>query len=115
MKITYDSLPGAVSKIIYKLELLERLILNYSQPESDVWFDINELCKYHPSKPAKVTVYTWVRERRIPFHKNGKKLTFLKSEIDSWLKQGRQKTVSEIEIESDNDLASFKRKERKVG
>lgn len=69
-------------------------------PEStnvDNWFDVPGLCEYHPEKPTKQTVYRWVRERRLPFHKRGKKLTFLKSEIDNHIKEGRVKSHSEIE------------------
>lgn len=56
--------------------------------EADRWFDLKELCKYHPDKPTKPTVYGWVSAGTIPVHKGGKKLRFLKSEIDNWLKQG---------------------------
>jgi hypothetical protein len=37
----------------------------------------------------------------IPVHKGGKKLRFLKSEIDSWLKQGRKKTLAETASEAE--------------
>lgn len=73
-----------------------------TQPER--WFDLNELCNYHPDKPSKPTVYGWVNAGIIPVHKGGKKLRFLKSEIDSWLKQGRKKTFSEIACEAENYL-----------
>jgi excisionase family DNA binding protein len=63
--------------------------------ETDRWFDLTELCNYHPDKPSKPTVYGWVNAGIIPVHKGGKKLRFLKSEIDSWLKQGRKKTLAE--------------------
>jgi hypothetical protein len=44
----------------------------------------------------------------IPVHKGGKKLRFLKSEIDSWLKQGRKKTFAEIATEADCYLLTKK-------
>lgn len=72
--------------------------------ESDRWFDLNELCKYHPDKPCKPTVYGWVTSGLIPVHKGGKKLRFLKSEIDSWLKQGRKMSFSEISLEAETYL-----------
>jgi excisionase family DNA binding protein len=68
--------------------------------ETDRWFDLNELCDYHPDKPSKPTVYGWVNVGCIPVHKGGKKLRFLKSEIDSWLRQGRKKTLAEIATEA---------------
>jgi excisionase family DNA binding protein len=77
--------------------------------ETDRWFDLNELCLYHPDKPSKATVYGWVHAGIIPVHKSGKKLRFLKSEIDFWLKQGRKKTLSEIAFDADNFLAKKKK------
>ena len=69
--------------------------------ETDRWFDLNELCIYHPDKPSKPTVYGWVNAGIIPVHKGGKKLRFLKSEIDIWLRQGRKKTLAETAIEAE--------------
>jgi len=79
-----------------------------NQPETDRWFDLNELCNYHPDKPSKPTVYGWVHDGLIPVHKGGKKLRFLKSEIDTWIKQGRKKTISETANEADQYLKNKK-------
>jgi hypothetical protein len=77
--------------------------------ETDCWFDLNELCNYLPEKPAKPTVYGWVHSSIIPFHKRAKKLFFLKSEIDLWLKTGRRKTLAEIAGEADSYLTTKKK------
>lgn len=69
--------------------------------ETDRWFNLTELCIYHPDKPQKPTVYGWVNAKIIPVHKGGKKLRFLKSEIDIWLKQGKKKTFEEIDNETE--------------
>lgn len=79
-----------------------------TQTETDRWFDLNELCNYHPDKPSKPTVYGWVHDGLIPVHKGGKKLRFLKSEIDTWIKQGRKKTISETANEADQYLKNKK-------
>ena len=76
--------------------------------ETDRWFDLTELCDYLPDKPKKPTVYGWVHHRLIPVHKGTKKLRFLKSEIDNWIKQGRKKTLAETAIEADQYLKSKK-------
>ena len=47
-----------------------------------------------------IPIYEWVGQNRIPVHKDGKKLRFLKSEIDEWLCGGRNKTQEEIEKEA---------------
>ena len=78
------------------------------QPDPDRWLDLTELCNYLPDKPVKPTVYGWVHHSLIPCHKKGKKLFFLKSEIDNWLKQGRKKTVNEIATEADDYLKKNK-------
>lgn len=76
--------------------------------ETDKWFNLNELCLYHPDKPTKPTVYGWVNAGVIPVHKGGKKLRFLKSEIDSWLKQGKKKTLTETAAEAEQYLLTKK-------
>ena len=88
MEISFDQLPKAVSHLSKELGEIKQLLLDrYSenQPVTNAWLDLNELCIYLPDKPAKATVYGWVHQGRIPFHKGGKKLRFLRSEIDEWL------------------------------
>jgi predicted DNA-binding transcriptional regulator AlpA len=101
-QITFEQIPQAMAYLINKVERLETL-LNTKQPaieEADRWFNLEELRQYHPDHPAAPTVYAWVGQRLIPNHKHGKKLMFLKSEIDAWLKTGKRKTASEIEAEA---------------
>lgn len=78
--------------------------------ETDSWFDLNELCIYHPDKPSKPTVYGWVNAGTIPVHKGGKKLRFLKSEIDNFLREGRKKNLHEIAAEADKHLNNLKKR-----
>lgn len=61
------------------------------------WLNIDQVREYIPENPAPSTIYRWVADRTIPFHKSGKHLRFLKSEIDEWLKSGRKKTQKELE------------------
>lgn len=102
--LTLETLPKAFTHLTNEVSEIKRLLLekNNEQPtETDRWFDLNELCNYHPDKPSKPTVYGWVNAGTIPVHKGGKKLRFLKSDIDSWLKQGRKKTLAETASEAD--------------
>jgi excisionase family DNA binding protein len=104
MEITFDQLPQAVTQLHEKLDNIERLLLEKSTEshnEPDKWFDLTELCDYLPDKPTKPTVYGWVHSGIIPAHKGQKKLRFLKSEIDNWLKSGRKKTLAESSSEAD--------------
>jgi excisionase family DNA binding protein len=107
--ITLETLPKAFTHLVNEVGEIKRLLQQKAEPntEKDQWFDLSELCQYHPDKPSKATVYGWVNTGTIPVHKSAKKLRFLKSEIDAWLKQGRKKTLVETEAEAE---AYMKRK-----
>jgi excisionase family DNA binding protein len=100
-EISFNDMPQALAYLISKVDKLETL-LNVSMsesycPESDRWFNLQELCEYLPDRPARQTVYSWVGQRLIPYHKKGKKLQFLKSEVDNWLKSDKRKSLAEIQ------------------
>ena len=109
--LTLETLPKAFTHLTNEVSEIKRLLLEKSnvQPtETDRWFDLNELCNYHPDKPSKPTVYGWVNAGTIPVHKGGKKLRFLKSEIDNWLRQGSKKTLAETASEAERYLSKKK-------
>lgn len=101
--ISFNDVPKAVAHLINKVEKIEALLVTKQSQaqETNQWLNLDDLCKYHPDRPAKPTVYAWVGQRLIPYHKKGKKLMFLKNEIDDWLKQGRRKTAAEIQTEAE--------------
>lgn len=109
--LTLETLPKAFTNLVYEVGEIKRLLEQKNQPskETDQWFDLTELCQYHPDKPSKATVYGWVNVGIIPVHKSAKKLRFLKSEIDAWLKHGRKKTLAETEAEAEEFLKNKKR------
>jgi hypothetical protein len=110
-ELTYNDLPQAVTQLYNKLENIERLLLEKSttaHPQPESWFDLNELVKYDPERRTKPTFYGYIHRREIPFHKRSKKVVFLKSEIDSWLMQGRKKTFAETASEADKYLLKRK-------
>jgi len=104
--ITFDQLPQAMTLLIAEVGELKRMVLQQgnSQPAADQWFDLDKLVAYDPEKRSKATFYGYVQDNAIPYHKRGKKLTFLKSEIDSWLKSGRKKTAEEIDAAASSHL-----------
>ena len=105
--LTFEQLPEAISRLCDKFEIIERFIIeNKAEPqaEADKWFNLAELCEYLPDKPARATIYGKVHQKLIPYHKQGKSLIFKKSEIDSWLNQGRFKTTAEITAEANKYL-----------
>ena len=107
-QITLETLPKAFMHLLDEVKELKTLIIQKNQePQpttTDSWFDLNELCNYHPDKPRPATVYGWVNASTIPVHKGGKKLRFLKSEIDEWLKQGRKMTLAESSLKVEQYL-----------
>lgn len=92
--------------LIRKVEHLETVIstsLTITPPViQDKWMNTKELREYLPDHPAECTVYAWVAARAIPYHKTGKKLQFLQSEIDAWIKRSRRKTDEEMQEEAIN-------------
>ena len=104
-----DLINDVANKVVEKIELWNIKPQRQPQPETDQWFDLSELCEYLPDKPAKATLYGYVSANKIPHHKGAKKLRFLKSEIDEWLKSGKRKTISEIKQETDNYLSTHKK------
>jgi excisionase family DNA binding protein len=80
-------------------EVLRRLSEKEPNSLQEAWFNLKQFCSYHPDKPKESTVYGWVSNRRIPFHKDGKRLRFLKSEVDEYLRRSKVNTVEEIKLE----------------
>lgn len=88
--LTNDIADKVVSRVLKAIN--ERLVAN-----ADKWFTLNELVDYDPEKRAKQTFYGLVSRGAIPYHKRGKKLTFLKSEIDFWLRSASRVSASDLE------------------
>lgn len=80
--------------------------------QADQWFDIEGLRNYLPERPATATIYSWVSNRKIPFVKKGKRVLFLKSDIDLYLKSGRKQTKEQereaLRIEAEKHLESLR-------
>jgi excisionase family DNA binding protein len=116
--LTLETLPKAFSQLTNEVSEIRQMLLaicNDKPAEADRWLNLDELCQYHPDKPSKMTVYGWTQAGSIPVHKGGKKLRFLKSEIDRWLLQGRKQTTAEIEAESKTERDTYLLTKRKGG
>lgn len=102
--ITFEDLPKAMSWIMDKLNKLDSKLDSLNkEPQmqsTDRWMNLKELCEYLPSHPAEQTVYGWTSCHQIPFHKRGKRIMFLKSEINEWLHNGKRKSQKELEEEA---------------
>lgn len=101
--LTFEQLPQAVSLLINEVQELKSLLQTSKQSAvepTDRWLNLQELCNYLPDRPAKQTVYGWIAQRSIPYHKTGKKLQFRQSEIDEWIQRSRRLTASEQQAEA---------------
>lgn len=110
---TFEDIPSKLDILEEKVNRLVALVekLTVAEPVQDQWMDVDGLCSYHPNRPAKKTVYDWVTLRRVPYHKDGKRLRFLKSEINAWLAGGYHKTDDEMQ-EAALDYVNQKREGR---
>ena len=108
--ITFEDLPKAMSWMMDKLNELDSKIDGLNNQNLNVpteqWMNLKELCEYIPSHPAEQTVYGWTSCHQIPFHKRGKRIMFLKSEIDEWLHAGKIKSEKDLENEASQFIRS---------
>lgn len=101
--ITFETMPKAMEYLIGKIDALEKVLLENNKVPAIpaiIWFNIDELANYLPDRPARATIYGWASRKEIPYHKGGKKLRFLKSEIDAWLSNGKRKSQNELKSEA---------------
>ncbi|MDP9080031.1 MAG: helix-turn-helix domain-containing protein [Bacteroidota bacterium] len=104
--MTFDSLPTVVTKILDKVNAIEQLLSKrqedmLDQPSTDRWLSLKELIEYLPGDISKATIYAKTHKREIPHKKFGRKLTFLQSEIDTYLNSFHRKTNAEINAQAD--------------
>lgn len=111
--VSHDNMPQAIEHLIKVVENIQETVQVISskgtKTDEDAWFNITQLSQYLPDHPAKQTIYEWASQKLIPYHKKTKRLMFLKSEIDEWIKASRRKTMVELEKEALEHIASTKR------
>lgn len=114
--LTFEQLPLAVSLLIDEVKGLKTILLTADTKDepTDRWFNLQELCEYLPDHPARQTVYGWVSQHLIPYHKKGKKLQFLQSEIDAWLKSDEHKTTAQLQAEAQQFINSKSQERRAI-
>jgi len=112
-KIVFISLPIEDFQTVI-IDCLNSCLKNNTQEQipteqPDQWLDLNDLIRYDPEKRTKATWYSKISRNEVPHYKRGKKVYFLKSEIDEWLKQGKCKSNAEIDQEAEVYLSSNKK------
>lgn len=83
-KLTFENMPDAIEKIQSDISDIRRIITsnNPAKPTNRLLI-LPEAAEFlHLSK---ATLYRFVSDRSIPYHKQGGKLWFLESELLSWV------------------------------
>jgi predicted DNA-binding transcriptional regulator AlpA len=107
--ITFEGLPAAVTELLTRIGNIEKILTEPKAKENvDEFLDIIETSKY--IKKAVPTIYGMVQQKEIPVCKRGKRLYFLKAELDNWIKGGRKKTIVEIQNEAEQHLVITKKR-----
>lgn len=97
-KVSFESLPQAVSLLLEKVDSLEQLLKsqqNSNRVASDKPMSISEAAKF--VNLTVPTLYGFVSKRTIPFSKVGKRLYFSEADLTSWIQNGRQQTRDELQ------------------
>ncbi len=89
-QITFNEIPQVLMDLSRKVDIILNKVDEPQSQVEDKLFTIEELQNYLPEKPARQTVYGWVNLRLVPFEKYSKRLYFRKSDIDSWIANGRR-------------------------
>ena len=92
-----ESLPSQVA-ILMEIKAMMKLLLEMMQMPKDhvEVIGIEEVCKL--TGYAKNTIYQYVNQNKIPYHKpehGGRKLFFFRTEIENWLKGRKPETTEE--------------------
>ncbi|MBB6611758.1 helix-turn-helix domain-containing protein [Pontibacter sp. Tf4] len=100
---TFEQLPQAMRLLFEKMEHLELRLSEHLQPQdTEVIFNVTQAAAFLHLSVA--TVYVKTCRREIPFNKKGKRLYFYKNELAEWIRQGRKKTIPEIQQETSQHM-----------
>ena len=104
--LKFENLPSAVAELKRGQSELKALLLNKAEPQPEIETPIR-LDEVVPiTGLTKPTLYGYVQRNEIPYHKKGNRLYFFKTEIIDWIKTGKQKTLKELEAETDEYLSN---------
>ena len=104
--LTFEQLPGAVTRLSRKLEVIEKLLLSKfdqtGSETSDQLLTVEEAAEF--LRLSTPTIYSKVSRGELPFMKRSKRLYFSKTELMEYVKEGRQQTNAEIDSEANIHL-----------
>ena len=106
----FDKLPDVVRQLFETVEHIETLLfkLHHDREAREKFLSVKEAADY--LKITVPTLYSLASRRQIPVKKPGKRLYFLNTELDEWIKAGKLKTNDEIARDAETKLKSYQRK-----
>ena len=108
---TFDNLPEAVARLTNEVSELKTLLLKKEDKpqaeETEKLLTIKEASEF--LQLTIPTIYSKVSKNQLPYMKRSKRLYFSSKELMEYLKEGRKKSVSEIEAEADAYLSNKKK------
>lgn len=103
--LKFENLPSAVVELLKGQGEILTLLSNKAEPQSEIETPIQLNDVVLITGLTKPTLYGYVQRNEISYHKKGNRLYFFKSEIIDWIKEGKVKTLKEIEAEADSFLS----------
>jgi len=108
--LTLETLPKAFSLLANEIREIKVILQERrpeAYPEKDELLTVNDAAKFlHLSIP---TIYGLIHKGDLPVMKRSKRCYFSRIELLDYIKQGRKKTLSEINGEVDNYLSKQKK------
>ena len=109
--LTFDKLPEAVTMLTKEVSELKRLLIEkQEQPTTDQSEQLLTVQGAAEFLGLTVpTIYSKCSRNEIPFMKRSKRLYFSSTELMEYLKDGRKKSIAEIEQEEEAYLSNNKK------
>ena len=109
--LTFDKLPEAVTMLTKEVSELKRLLIEkQEQPTTDQSEQLLTVQGAAEFLGLTVpTIYSKCSRNEIPFMKRSKRLYFSSTELMEYLKDGRKKSIAEIEQEAEAYLSNNKK------
>lgn len=109
---TFDMIPMLMANLLEDNKILSAKIdalnkkIGMSAPanrkgDDNERMDVTEAQRYILGHPAIQTIYGWTSNGQIPYHKIGKRIYFVKSELDEWLSHGQRKSEDTLNKEAE--------------
>jgi excisionase family DNA binding protein len=98
MSNPFENLENKLGQIEQLIRQLSASLSNTAANPAKEILNTEEAAEFLKLKVS--SIYGLVQRREIPFSKRGKLLYFSREELEQWVKEGRYKTVQEIQSET---------------